>query len=388
MADNYSSTSGVVSDGTYAADEVTIDGATVKLPRAKLTFGVAGSAVDVSGTNPLPGTLTFLELAEDAAHVSGDRGIMALTVRKDTAAATAGTDGDYQPLVTDANGRAHTNPVGSITAADGSTLTSTIKGFSLGGLYNGTTEDLARSVVNSTNSTGTGIAAVGLLAQYDDTAPSVVTENQFANLRMSSGRWLYVSPITGQDGVDGNAGATSAKTLRNVPASDARHIVNQDMVTASFNFARPANTTVYTPQGKAMSDSTSSPTTGGYTLSNVASANGGHVQLLNVRVWLDSAPTTTQSANLELWFADSAITNINDGAAFAVTDAENRTVKAKAGVGCITVGNNQQGVVACNDVFKCAAGSRDLRVLIRVANDYTPGSAENVYVECTFARLT
>jgi len=51
--------------------------------------------------------------AEDAAHASGDTGVMSLSVRKDTAAALAGTDADYQPLITDASGRLHVN-VGTI----------------------------------------------------------------------------------------------------------------------------------------------------------------------------------------------------------------------------------------------------------------------------------
>lgn len=62
----------------------------------------------------LKGLLSFLRTsatglgkAEDAAHVSGDVGVQALSVRKDTAAATAGTDGDYQPLITDSTGKLH-----------------------------------------------------------------------------------------------------------------------------------------------------------------------------------------------------------------------------------------------------------------------------------------
>lgn len=42
--------------------------------------------------------------AEDAVHSSGDKGIMALGIRKDTVANTAGTDGDYEPLPIGANG--------------------------------------------------------------------------------------------------------------------------------------------------------------------------------------------------------------------------------------------------------------------------------------------
>jgi hypothetical protein len=43
--------------------------------------------------------------AEDAAHVGGDKGVQSLAVRKDTAAALAGTDGDYLPLIVDSTGR-------------------------------------------------------------------------------------------------------------------------------------------------------------------------------------------------------------------------------------------------------------------------------------------
>ena len=41
---------------------------------------------------------------EDAQHVSADVGIMALTVRKDDAASTAGADGDYAALITNEDG--------------------------------------------------------------------------------------------------------------------------------------------------------------------------------------------------------------------------------------------------------------------------------------------
>lgn len=61
---------------------------------------------------------------EDAAHTSADPGMMSLTVRKDTAAALAGTDADYQPLITDSSGKLHVNPgtvtvTGTVTASQG-----------------------------------------------------------------------------------------------------------------------------------------------------------------------------------------------------------------------------------------------------------------------------
>lgn len=57
--------------------------------------------------------------------------------------------------------------------------------------FNGTNHDKMRSIVNATNSTGTGITAVGNLAQFDDVSPTSITENQFGNLRMSANRNLY-----------------------------------------------------------------------------------------------------------------------------------------------------------------------------------------------------
>jgi hypothetical protein len=51
-----------------------------------------------------------------------------------------------------------------------------------------------RQVVTGTDSTGTGIAAAGILAQLDDTSMGTVTENQFGNLRMSANRGLVTSP--------------------------------------------------------------------------------------------------------------------------------------------------------------------------------------------------
>lgn len=44
---------------------------------------------------------------EDAAEASGVEGIVAMAVRRDTAASSSGTDGDYSTLNTDANGRLH-----------------------------------------------------------------------------------------------------------------------------------------------------------------------------------------------------------------------------------------------------------------------------------------
>jgi hypothetical protein len=74
-------------------------------------------------TDLVPGTTAAnLGKAEDAAHTSGDVGLMSMGVRKDTNSQIAGSDGDYTPGAFDAYGMAftredHTNRIKCGTAA-------------------------------------------------------------------------------------------------------------------------------------------------------------------------------------------------------------------------------------------------------------------------------
>ena len=61
----------------------------------------------VEKLDPSPGVAaTSLGKAEDAAHTSGDTGVMTLGVRRDTPSTLAGTDGDYVPFQFDNKGNA------------------------------------------------------------------------------------------------------------------------------------------------------------------------------------------------------------------------------------------------------------------------------------------
>jgi len=82
-------------------------------------------------------------------------------------------------------------------AASAAPTTPTVGAIGL--LMNATTVDRQRAVVNALNSTGTGIAGAGLVAQFDDTTPTTVTENQFGNVRMSANGVLYVGGSVAQD---------------------------------------------------------------------------------------------------------------------------------------------------------------------------------------------
>ena len=91
-----------------------------------------------------PGTTaTALGKAEDAAHTSGETGVMALCVRQDTEAALATTNGDYIPCTTDATGRMWTNTElpDAAALADGTSNPTTTGVAAYNMCFNGTTWD-------------------------------------------------------------------------------------------------------------------------------------------------------------------------------------------------------------------------------------------------------
>jgi hypothetical protein len=101
------------STGVLSVDDnggsLTVDVGTA-LPAGTNAIGklAANSGVDIGDvdvTSVTPGTTaSSLGKAEDAGHSSGDVGVMALAVRSDSDASLCGTDLDYTPLQTDANG--------------------------------------------------------------------------------------------------------------------------------------------------------------------------------------------------------------------------------------------------------------------------------------------
>lgn len=124
MSDNYSVRTG---DGTLITKAAKDIGSAI--------FASSSVVVDASG-NVMPsgdtaarasnvivgnGTITLGVFAEDAVHTSGDKGLLVLAVRADTAASTADTTGDYAALTTDASGR-----LWQIGASDGPATAGTV----------------------------------------------------------------------------------------------------------------------------------------------------------------------------------------------------------------------------------------------------------------------
>lgn len=65
----------------------------------------AGATVTVATNDAVVTAVAALGKAEDAAHTTGDTGIVSLGVRNDADAALSGTDGDYTPFATTAAGK-------------------------------------------------------------------------------------------------------------------------------------------------------------------------------------------------------------------------------------------------------------------------------------------
>lgn len=101
---------GKAEDAAHASGDVGVMALAVRTDTAANRSGadgdyeplqVSGGRVWVSGviTDVVPGSgATNLGKAEDAAHASADVGVMALAVRTDTPTARSGADGDYEPL--------------------------------------------------------------------------------------------------------------------------------------------------------------------------------------------------------------------------------------------------------------------------------------------------
>lgn len=116
------------------ADNVTLPGtgvvvasddiAGVQIQRIKLVQGADGvDDGNVGSGSPLHAQLTNLEKAEDAAHSSGDKGVMVLGVRQDADTSPVSADGDYHALILNEAGRLKVSTVPADLAATTGTIT-------------------------------------------------------------------------------------------------------------------------------------------------------------------------------------------------------------------------------------------------------------------------
>lgn len=187
----------------------------------------------------------------------------------------------------------------------------------------------------------------------------------------------------------GGAGAASAAVQRVILASDdpavatlAAQNARGALVTVSTDITRPADVVAYAAND-ALSDSTTAPTTGGFTLANAARAagKGGIIKDLMV---VSSAPTGGLAG--EIWVFDTAVTNINDNTAFAISDAEVKTLTAVIPFTTVAGANNSHAVAPA-DVAFTTVDSANLRFLVKIKSSYTPISGEVLTVRAKILQL-
>lgn len=151
-----------------ASDQASIPVTVATIPSHAVTnAGTFATQVDGAALTALQ-LLDNLVLAEDAAHSTGDPGLMPLAVRRDANTTLVGADGDYAPLQVNADGSLKV----AITAGAGSGGTSSA-------------DDSAFSV-----GSGSGTPIMGLA---DEAAPDAVDEGDVGVVRMTLSRGLHVN---------------------------------------------------------------------------------------------------------------------------------------------------------------------------------------------------
>lgn len=153
------------------------------------------------GVEVVPGTAAAsLGKAEDAVAGSGDTGVMALAVRADAAAAT-GANGDYVPLLTDASGRLHIAPAPANDGVDigNVDVTSILPGTAAANLAKA--EDAVA---------GSGDVGVMALAVRADAAAATGANGDYVPLLTDASGRLHIAPAPANSGVDiGDVDVTS-----------------------------------------------------------------------------------------------------------------------------------------------------------------------------------
>lgn len=147
--------------------------------------------------------------------------------------------------------------------------------------------------------------------------------------------------------------------------------------TISVDVTRPADVLAYAA-GDAISNSTTAPTTGGFTFTGAGRKSGGSGLITDVCVMTSNDPATRLSG--EIFIFNQAVTNINDNTAFAVSDTEIKTCIGVIPFSFFDAGNNGYAQMSGLNILYTCSGSADLRFLLRARNAYTPASAEVITV--------
>lgn len=287
---------------------------------------------------------------EDAASANADLGTVALAVRKASPANTSGADGDYEALQV-SGGRLWTD-VGLNLGLNGDAVVQTGSGTLMG---------MTRSIRDDLRTLAT------------DTTPMSSNITQVAGATISQGN------------------GTAATAIRVALPTDGTGVVGLNAGTntigATFGFAGTATTTITRPAdanlytaNDAFADSTSAPTSGGFTLSNMCRTSGGSGVLTDATFIYSTATAVSGT----VFIYDSAPTAQNDNAAWSVSDSDQ--LKLVGTIPFVTVAdavNAYHNVQNLNIGYTCS-GSANLRFMVKITTGYTPASGDTLTIRAKY----
>lgn len=333
---------------------------------------------------------TSIAANEDDASANLDTGVKVLFVQQSTPADTAGTNGDYMMPQMSA-GRvwtsANVDKINAVTPLMGNGVTGT------GSQRVTIASDNTAFSVNAAITAASGALASGSVAS-GAIASGAVASGAFASGSIAAGAIAAgATSIADNEDVasaDGDRGVKVLFKRTDTPANSSgtdgdyeqpqmsagklwvKHVGS--FVTARTQVTRPADTNAYTAND-ALSDSTSAPTAGGYTLTGMGRISGGSGIITDLIFGMSTAAGTSLQG--ELWLFDQAITNINDNAAFSISDGDRDNIVAIVPFTTSSSGTNNASahVTGLNIGYTCV-GTANLRFLVKVINAYTPASAE------------
>lgn len=214
---------------TNGTGVVGLNAGTNAIGKLAANSGVDIGDVDVTTVGTItPGTAaTSLGKAEDAAHSSGDVGVAMLAVREATATdlSAGGTDGDYEPLQVDANGKLHVN-AGTVTVASHAvTNAGTFAVQAAATEADGANTTLgAKADAKSTATDTTAVTAMQVLKQISASVqapPSQATTNAGTFVVQENGALLTSSQLIDDTIIADDAAFTPATTKVNMAGFEA-----------------------------------------------------------------------------------------------------------------------------------------------------------------------
>ena len=206
----------VKNSGTFAT-QATLQAGTAEIGKLAAGTAVIGEVTIGAAT----GAAGDLAKAEDAAHASGDIGVMSLAVRNDTLAALAGTDGDYAPFQVNATGALYIQE-GAALDVSAATLTVNAHAVTNAGTF----------VVQEDGAALTALQIIDNIVHVDDAAFTLGTHSG-----------VMMMGFAGTQSVDANdAGAIAMETNGSIHIHDGGNSITVDGTVT----ANPASGTIDT----------------------------------------------------------------------------------------------------------------------------------------------